>query len=296
MLGKTKFIKFVQMQNKPLHRVFGFSLSEIAANVAEKKLCIEVGQQFLTYTISDLSGRQILDFAFFTAEQSVDSIEILALLQEEKIENTSFDDVVLVHNFAEMVLVPSVIYKPELSTTILETIHGDAVQLDVMEDDVHQWELHNVYGWKPEVISTVISRFPQARNIQFSSACLRALFKSLSFDKEQWMKVYFYQNTFHVIVLKDNQLQLAQCFNFETPQDIFYHLLNVVDRLKLDLASIFVEVSGLLDANSDTWSEFNKFFVNVSLEECPAIDNNGNSSELHPSHYFTPFLITPRCV
>ena len=284
------------MQNKPIHRVFGFSSSETAANVAEKKLCIEVGQQFLTYTVSDLSGRQILDFAFFTADQHIGSIEISALLKEENIENISFNDVVLIHNSAEMALVPSAIYKPELSTTILKTIHGDALQLDVMEDDVHQWELHNVYGWKPEVISAVISHFPQARNIQYSSACLRALFKSLSFDKEEWMKVYFYQHAFHVIVLKDNQLQLAQSFNFETPQDIFYHLLNVVDRLKLDLASIFVEVSGLLDANSDTWNEFNKFFVNVSLEECPAVDNKGNTLETHPSHYFTPFLITPRCV
>ena len=62
------------------------------------------------------------------------------------------------------------------------------------------------------------------------------------------------------------------------------------------MASISVDVSGLLDANSETWSEFNKFFVTVSLEECPSIENSSKSEEHLPSHYYTPFLITPRCV
>jgi hypothetical protein len=193
-------------------------------------------------------------------------------------------------------LVPSSIYKPELSSTILETIHGDLIPMEIMVDDVHQWELHNIYGWKPELLSLISSKFPQVRNIQFSTAGLRSLFKTLSFEKEQWMKVYFYKNAFHLIVLKDNQLQLSQSFNFETPQDIIYNILNVVDRLKLDLASISVEVSGLLDSHSETWSEFNKFFVTVSLEECPSIDNSSKTEDQLPSHYYTPFLITPRCV
>ena len=285
------------MQGVPLQNKFSFSNPDSSiTGLSEKKLCIEVGHFFTCFTISDLSGRQIIDFVYFESFLPVDFAEINVLLSHEKLNGVSFSDVVLVHNRLEMALVPSSIYKPELSSTILETIHGDLIPLEIIVDDVHQWELHNIYGWKPELLTLISSKFPQVRNIQFSTAALRSLFKTLSFEKEQWMKVYFYKNAFHLLVLKDNQLQLSQTFNFETPQDIIYHLLNVVDRLKLDLASISVEVSGLLDTQSETWSEFNKFFVTVSLEACPSIDNSSNSEDHLPSHYYTPFLITPRCV
>ena len=297
MFVKCKSIKFVSMQGVQLQNKFSFSNPNISiSGLSEKKLCIEVGHFFTCFTISDLSGREIIDFVYFESVQPVDLNEVSFLLNHEKLNEVNFSDVILVHNRLEMALVPSSIYKPELSSTILETIHGDLTPLEIMVDDVHQWELHNVYGWKPELLSLVSSKFPQVRNIQFSTAGLRSLFKTLSFEKEQWMKVYFYKNAFHLLVLKDNQLQLSQTFNFETPQDIIYNILNVVDRLKLDLASISVDVSGLLDANSETWSEFNKFFVTVSLEECPSIENSSKSEEHLPSHYYTPFLITPRCV
>jgi hypothetical protein len=285
------------MQGVPLQNKFSFSNPDSSiTGLSEKKLCIEVGHFFTCFTISDLSGRQIIDFVYFESFLPVDFAEINVLLSHEKLNGVSFSDVVLVHNRLEMALVPSSIYKPELSSTILETIHGDLIPLEIIVDDVHQWELHNIYGWKPELLTLISSKFPQVRNIQFSTSALRSLFKTLSFEKEQWMKVYFYKNAFHLLVLKDNQLELSQTFNFETPQDIIYHLLNVVDRLKLDLASISVEVSGLLDTQSETWSEFNKFFVTVSLEACPSIDNSSNSEDHLPSHYYTPFLITPRCV
>lgn len=285
------------MQGVSLQNKFSFSNPDSSiTGLSEKKLCIEVGHFFTCFTISDLSGRQIIDFVYFEFFLPVDFAEINVLLSHEKLNGVSFSDVVLVHNRLEMALVPSSIYKPELSSTILETIHGDLIPMEIIVDDVHQWELHNIYGWKPELLTLISSKFPQVRNIQFSTSALRSLFKTLSFEKEQWMKVYFYKNAFHLLVLKDNQLQLSQTFNFETPQDIIYHILNVVDRLKLDLASISVEVSGLLDTQSETWSEFNKFFVTVSLEACPSIDNSSNSEDHLPSHYYTPFLITPRCV
>lgn len=285
------------MQGVQLQHKFSFSNPDSAiAALSEKKLCIEVGQFFTCFTISDLSGLQIIDFVYFESFLPVDVDQINVLLNHEKLNEVPFSDVVLVHNRLEMALVPTSIYKPELSSTILETIHGDLLPMEICVDDVHQWELHNVYGWKPELLSLISSKFPQLRNIQFSTAGLRSLFKTLSLEKEQWMKVYFYKNAFHLLALKDNQLQLAQTFNFETPQDIIYHILNVVDRLKLDLASISVEVSGLLDIQSETWSEFNKFFVSVSLEACTSIDHSPNSEGHLPSHYYTPFLITPRCV
>lgn len=296
MRVNPKIIKFVKMHNPTVQKVFGFNASPSAKEGVERKLCIEIGPDFYSYCISDLSGKQIFSFGYYHSNQAIESSHIQSLFDDENIQGFSFSDVVLIHNRAEMALVPSVFHQPATATTILQTIHGDLEELNVMEDDVHQWELFNVYGWNPGISNIVSEKFPQVRHVQFVTAALRSLFKSLSIDKEQLLKLYFYQKTFNVIALKDAQLQLAQTFHFETPQDVIYHLLNLVDRLKLDLATISVEVSGLLDSHSETWKELNKFFIEVDFEEYSGIHQDTSQENEVPSHFYTPFLISPRCV
>jgi hypothetical protein len=267
-----------------------------AQTVVDKKLCIEIGTHFYTYSISDQSGKQIIEMGCIETGKPVSAIDLTSLFENESIKKSSFVDVVMVHNCHEMVLVPEAIHQPEINTTIVQTIHGDLEDWQVMEDDVHQWELHNVYGWKPELLYIVAERFPQVRHVQFITGALRSLFKSLSIEKEQLIKLYFYQKEMIVVVLKESQLQLAQSFQFETPQDVIYHLLNLVDRLKLDLATVILEVSGLIDVNSETWKELNKFFIEVHLDEFSNLTIDTTTDESMPVHYYTPFLISPRCV
>lgn len=296
MLVNPKSIKFVKMHNASVQQVFGFNASSSALEGGDNKLCIEIGPDFFSFCISDLSGKQIHSFGYFHSNQPIEADQLNNLFDHQNIKGYSFSDVILVHNRTEMALVPSVYYTPDIAATILQTIHGDLEELKVMEDDVHQWELFNFYGWKPEICAVVTEKFPQVRHVQFVTAALRSLFKSLSIDKEQLLKVYFYQKTFTVVALKDTQLQLAQSFHFETPQDVIYHLLNLVDRLKLDLATIAVEVSGLIDIHSETWKELNKFFIQVDIESFSGIHQDANLLNEVPLHFYTPFLISPRCV
>ncbi|MEY3059192.1 MAG: hypothetical protein RL000_544 [Bacteroidota bacterium] len=277
-------------------QVLSLRSSTAAQTVVDKKLCIEIGSHFYTYTISDQSGTQIIDMGCFETGKLVSTADLSSLFEIDAINSTSFVDVVLVHNCHEMVLVPSSVYQPEVNASIIQTIHGDLENWKVMEDDVHQWELYNVYGWRPELINIVAERFPQVRHVQFVTGVLRSLFKSLSIEKEQLIKLYFYQKEMMVVILKDSQLQIAQSFQFETPQDVIYHLLNLVDRLKLDLATVIMEVSGLVDVNSETWKELNKFFIDVQLDEFSTVAVDTSAEESMPAHYYTPFLISPRCV
>ncbi len=284
------------MQHTKAHQVLSIHSAADNHSETDKKLCIEIGAHFYSFCISDQSGRKIVDFESFETSVPVDVSIVQDLLNHPKIHQTSFVDVVLVHNRRELAMIPAAIHQPELNTIVLQTIHGDIEDWIVYEDDVHQWELYTVYGWNPSIIDIVTERFPQVRFIQFTTVALRSLFKSLSIEKDQVVKLYFYQKEMITVVLKESQLQLAQSFHFETPQDVMYHLLNIVERLKLDLATVILEVSGLIDVHSETWSELNKFFVEVQLEEPSNFPAEINDENQLPSHYYAPFLISPRCV
>jgi hypothetical protein len=276
---------------------FGFWNEKTASAIeGVTKLCIEVGQFHIAITISNVSGDLVSLFDLYTSKNRTDAAFLKSVLSSEKLEGIQFSDVIFIHNQKEMVLVPSSMYKQEQDAILIDTIHGDPLEYSIAVDDVHQWELHNVFGSSTEMLDLVLDKYPQARKVQYMSACLRGIFRTLTEDVNQWIKLYILPSCFNLVVLKGEQLQIAKSFYYETPEDIIYHLLNVVDKFDLDVTEAFVEVSGLLDSSSATWKELNKYFLNISMENSPSFTAENSTISDLPSHYFTPFLLVPRCV
>ncbi len=259
------------------------------------KLCIEVGEFHVALTISNLSGDLISNFDLYASKQKIDVAFLKSVLSSEKLGGFQFSDVILIHNQKEMVLVPSSLYKKDLNSVLIDTIHGDQLEYSIAVDDVHQWEMHNVFATSSELLELVLEKYPQARQIQYMTVCLRGIFSTLT-EVNQWIKLYVLPSCFNLVVLKGDQLQIAKSFYYETPEDIIYHILNIVDKYGLDVSEVILEVSGTLDSSSVTWKELGKYFLNISMEKSPSISAvNANNADL-PSHYFTPFLLIPRCV
>lgn len=285
------------MVHSNIRPAFGFSNANFpSAGEGTVKLCIEVGQYHIALTISNGSGDAIKLFDLYSSKQKTDAAFLKAVLASEKLDNFQFSDVVLVHNQKEMVLVPSALYKEDLDAVILDTIHGDQMEYSISVDDVHQWELHNIYGTATDMKELVLEKYPQARIVQYMSACLKGIFRTLTEDVNEWIKIYILPSCFNMVVMKGEQLQIANSFYYETPEDIIYHVLNVVDKFRLDLSEVVVEVSGLLDSSSTTWKEMNKYFLNISMENSPAFHSDEANHGEFPPYYFTPFLLVPRCV
>lgn len=285
------------MVHSNIRPVFGFSSTNFPSSTeGSDKLCIELGQYHVALTISNGLGDAVKLFDLYTTKQKIDTAYLQAVLASEKLSGIQFSDVVFIHNQKEMVLVPSALYKEELDAVIIDTIHGDQVEYSINVDDVHQWELHNVYGTATEMVEVVLDKFPQARQVQYMTACLRGIFRTLNEDVRQWIKLYVLPSCINLVVLKGEQLQIANSFYYETPEDIIYHVLNVVDKYSMDLSEALVEVSGLLDLSSATWKELNKYFLNITIENSPSYPGENAINADSPSHYFTPFLLVPRCV
>jgi len=275
-----------------------FSYRNTAAGYSQEKgskLCIELGQFHVGLTISDPLGTETVAFDLYSSKQKINSAFLQAVLSSELIAGIDFSDVVMVHNQKEMALVPSVFYAQHLDKVILETIHGDLVDLILSSDDVHQWELHNVYGTADSMFSMIAEIYPQVRQVQYMSACLRSIFRSLREDINQRLKLYILPSCINVVVLKEEKLQIAQSFYYETTEDIIYSVLNVADKYRLNVNDVLVEVSGLIETESVTWKELKKYFLNMALEPCSLTSPEAQTIDL-PSHYFTPFFLVPQCV
>lgn len=285
------------MVSSILSAAFGFSNGNTSsANDGAEKLCIEVGQFHIALTISNATGDVVSLFELYTSKQNTDPAFLQSVLSSEKLVGIQFSDVIFIHNQKEMVLVPSSLYTENLNAILIDTIHGDQKKYAISVDDVHQWKLHNVFGSSTEMLELVLDKYPQARQVQYMSACLRGVFHALRAGLDQRIKLYVLPSCFNLVVLKGDQLQIAKSFFYETPEDFIYHLMNVVEKYGLNTSEVFVEISGLLDSSSATWKELNKYFLNVISELPPSFSGENAKTTNLPSHYFTPFLLVPTCV
>lgn len=292
-----KTIKFANMVYPLLSETFLFSLSleEISA-LQDKKLCVEYGQYHISLSISNKSGDIFYHIAFYQFKNRPDVRAIQEILTENQVYLQPFSDVILVHNQKEIVSLPSAMYKQELEQTLLETIHGDVEAMIVMNDDVHQWELNNIYGCNRYMFNMMRDKYPHTRNNHFTTLALRSIFRNIRYGKENWLKIYFYPSSLQVYALKGDQLLLAQSFYYETKEDVVFHLLNLTDKFNIDLASAFVEVSGLIDEESGIWKELNRYILNIAFENPPQTALQMLDITGVPIHFLTPIMLIAKCV
>jgi hypothetical protein len=91
-----------------------------------------------------------------------------------------------------------------------------------------------------------------------------------------------------VAVVKGKQLQLVQSFNFQTNDDIIYHLGNISEQFELDMAGSQAEVSGNIDEGSSLYKKIQSCFGSIVFD---TMEENGvlKLSTGRSLHFFTPF-------
>lgn len=280
-----------------LSATFSFSLPvEQVSAIQDKKLCIEYGQFHISISISNKTGENVYHIACYQFKNKPEVRLIQQILNENSIYLQSFSDVILVHNQRETVLLPSSLYKQELEKSVLETVHGDTDTLIVMNDDVHQWELNNIYGCHKYLFDMIRDKYPHTRNNHFTTLALRYIFRNIKEDKSHWVKIFFYPSALQVFALKGDQLLLAQSFYYETKEDVVFHILNLSDKFNIDLTSAFVEISGLIDEESGIWKELNRYILNIEFENPVQPIPEFVDQTVVPQHFLTPIMLIAKCV
>lgn len=289
-----KFVCMTQLLLRPTLQLLS-SNGQVGENNSQK-LFLELGENHFSYLITDSSVNKLLSFKFFSGEGRISVEEIESILENDDLVGKHFSNVFLVNNTKDFALVPSAFYKEHLNKSILDTIHGDQGEAQLFEDDVHQWELINIHRVSSQVMNVINSRFTDYKSVHIFTPLLKNIFRSLTEETKELVKLHFYPSNINVIVVKDEQLLIAQQFYYETTEDVIYHLLNIADKYRLDVTELVMQVSGSIDEQSSTWKELLKYFLNLDLDHTLALDLSLVEDSEMPTHYFTPSLLIPPCV
>ena len=97
-----------------------------------------------------------------------------------------------------------------------------------------------------------------------------------------------------VSLIKNGKHQLINSFNYHTPEDVSYILLNICHHF--DINNIKLEISGLLEVNSSLYNEIYKFFTDIEFTKLLTEATYSEEITSFPSHYFNNIFTIDSCV
>jgi hypothetical protein len=261
----------ISLQHDLLFIISNYDISFVVLN---EKLC---SVKMVSYHFQQAS-----DAISFT--QTIDTI-----IKENELGNTSFRKVNIIYFFSQALLVPAEFLTPASASDMLDMVFGQLSENVVLTDFRHTNGLATVYSI-PEVIHQKLAEtiYPLNSHHLFSHL------SNLTSNNE--LVCIMQSKNFIVAFKKDDITQIVQQFEYSTPEDVAYHLLNICRNYSSKPNDVFLSLFGLIDVKSHLYNELYKYFLHIAFGELPKGFEYPNELTEYPEHYFAHFYKLASCV
>lgn len=268
---------------------------EILSSDFEEEKCTllcEVSNEGFSFCIREDETNSFLGLAIYHYDKSKPTVGFPIALQiifhQKEILSKKYKKVCMVYSFPESVLVPFSIYKREKCDNLLNMMCGDLNANEMIFTDViSSQSMYNCYRIPQATCEMVQNQFPQAICIHQYSLLL----KNQPVEDNQ-LSVIFNSQKIIVLLIKDNKFQLINSFDYETPQDVSYILLNICSQF--GISEIPLQLNGLIEEKSSLYNEIFKYFKKIEFAPLPANSHFSEEILKYPPHYFSYiFAISP---
>ncbi len=257
-------------------------------------LLIDAGERHFCFTILMAETKEFMALEFYQMKAGKHEDEFRELVNNHPLLRQRYRSVHVFYNHARGILIPESVYSQDTGAQMLEMVTGDLHKGIMMQDSIA--EIPAIYMYSvPDYIHEEISRlFPDAKFAHFHSAWIKKKFLQDS-DKD-FMDVLFYPDMIVVCLWLNNTLHIMHSFPYDIPEDVSYHLLNILSQWKLSPEEIQVRISGLLETQSAMYTEILKYFRQVELEQKPPAFQYDFAFDSYPQHFFSPTFSLALCV
>jgi Protein of unknown function (DUF3822) len=255
------------------------------------RLFCEVSEQSFSYFFKNeknnlITGLSVFHFNKINNDNGSSGI-LKKILQEQDLFNNN-KEVFISYAYSECMVVPAPYHEPEKNQANLSILHGDLEPGIILSDFVPEKNLYTVYRIPLPVYDIITKRFPGATNThQYSS-----LIKTMG-ARENLLRMIFYQQKIVMMLIINGDLQIIQSYNYKTPDDVVYHILNICAQFHVEEA--LLQLHGMIEEDSALFREIHKYFLSMKLGCLPDTCNYAEGIKEFPSHYFSHLFSLAPC-
>jgi hypothetical protein len=261
-------------------------------------LLIEISDKLFGYVIYNKHNKSMLGLRQYHLDVSTEKPTIQALNEifaNDGLLQQSWKEAVVIYNFPDSSLLPDEFFDLGMNKSITELLFGNAFRELILSEKIPAWDVYNIYRIKREIHGAMQQKFSAGRYWHYYSILLSTIDKEKQASSSV-LKCIFYPEKFIVALITNQQLQLLQTYDYETPEDVSYYLLKISRQFNIVQGDLRVNVSGLIEEQSVLFSELLKYFEYLECDRIPETLETRGLLEGLPGHYFSPMLKMAVCV
>ena len=260
-----------------------FKIEPSADKNVDLHLLVEVGDEDISFLIYSTSPFKIEGLYSLSLDKNSFPTDYLKELtnfveQNRSLDSSAFSSTNIFYNFSTSTLVPLAYFKEEEKEEILAQLFVPDKMRSCFEESCRDSEIKHIYSAPTIVHEKLIALYPSAKFAHSTSY-------QVNKNNDSVLHCIIYNASIKIILFKEDQLQIVQYFNYTTPTDVCYHLLNVAERFEVAPSSIQLSLSGMIDVDSTLYKEVYKYFLHVNFP-ASAAENVAEGFEGLPSHFY----------
>ncbi len=212
------------------------------------RLSIQVSLNGLSFCLLDTVANSIVnsDQLLFHKELSPFQTleELKKLLARNKIEQSNYSEVVVIHRNNLFTLVPKPLFKADEMANYLK-FNAKILSNDfIAHDDIEGHDLVNVYVPFVNINNYIYDLFGEFVYKHHGTIMIQSLLNEKSMVKSPICYAHISEQQLDITVVENKKLQLFNNFDFSTKEDFLYYLLFTMEQLKLDPETIRLRLFG----------------------------------------------------
>jgi hypothetical protein len=258
---------------------------------------MEINEYYFLYTV--LRGKEsVVALRYYSFPENSNhafSDDLLAILKGDELLQKRMSEAVVIYNVPENCMVPSEQFNININKDLLDLLHGDLKDGAVLNERLEGEGVYNVFRVPVDIHEFFQTHFPEGKYWHYFSAWMKSL-RANERSLIDLVSVVFYPNNLLVAVNKTGQLQLMQSLQYQTPEDVAYHLLNIYNQFGFSQEDLPLDIGGLVHVDSSVYEELLKYFQVIEKEKLPGGLELNESFQSYPEHFFSPLLKLALCV
>jgi hypothetical protein len=251
------------------------------------RLIIDAGQNHFCFAVQEMDTGEFLSleyYQFSTAQQD----ELRKLIDTDPTLRCAYPEVHVFYNHSRGLLVPDTYYQPDNAGRLLELMRGDLPSGPPAGDAIPEMGATYVYSVLPELHDMLAHKYPNLSFSHFNTGWLRRR-SSLDIPSSR-LEAVLYPSHLIVTLWSEGRLLVNQYYDYDTPEDVAWCLLNVARQWGMPPGDLPVVISGLVESHSPMYAEIRKYFIYVELDTWPSQFRYDPAFEQYPQHFFSPIF------
>ena len=274
---------------KEIKKIANNNLSSI--NLEENQLSIQLSLDGFSFYIHNKHASEPVAFGVyeFSENQPISPYKHLELVEEifnkEPLLQHKFSKVSVSHFNNLTTQVPKPFFDknklPEYLQYTVKVLENDYIAFD----EIINTEIVNVYIPFVNINNFLLDQYGAFIFKHSSTILIENLLNAYKNEETALFFVNVTNANFEVVILKNNKLELFNCFSFTTKEDFIYYILFVAEQLKMNPEEFKLILMGDIEKDSELYKIVYQYVRNISFytpQNFPELLNT-----LSPHSHFT---------